>query len=83
MSGGWASETSSAVPVACITAQTIPCPPPPSVERLSSMKSVPGAKTFGDRWLEHDLDGTAFATGLFLRDPWVSWRGGSSGEGME
>ena len=47
VSGGLASEASSAAPHCSPWLTT--APPTPSVEKLSSTKPVPGAKTSGDR----------------------------------
>ena len=53
VSGGRASGASSASPHRSPSLALPPEPPPtPSVEKLSSMKPVPGAKKVGDRWLK-------------------------------
>ena len=53
MSGGQASEASSAAPHSSrYLLSHHPPTPPPSVENLSSTKMVPGAKKVGDCWVK-------------------------------
>ena len=47
VSGRLVSEGSSVAAITCITPWTTPQPPLPSVEKVSSMKPVPGAKGLG------------------------------------
>ena len=55
-SGGWVSEASSAAPQRSHyrlnhhSRYRLNTPAPPSVEKLSSTKPVPGAKKVGDHW---------------------------------
>ena len=50
VSGGWVCETSSAAPHCFLSLALLPEPSPPSVEKLPSMKLVPGAKKVGGCW---------------------------------
>ena len=57
VSGGQASEASPAAPHRShYLLNHSPRLPPRSVEKLSSMKSVPGAKKVGDRWIRTHLE---------------------------
>ena len=48
VSSGWMAKLHLLFPIARLTAWTIPPPHPPSAEKPSSMKPVPGAKKVGD-----------------------------------